>query len=165
MSRMTEIILMMNNLLDRTDTLEPWERRSLSEAVLGLEKEIKTRKTMLNQKALDIAVKTLYAPNGLVNYGFPGKSALVYARTVIEAYLEALGNQSSEAEEALNLCGLAASGTSLAWPKAESDMFSSETTLGWRVNRVGEIVHAYNQETFDGRETRAFKGYYKNDGK
>ena len=63
--------------------------------------------------------------------------------------------------EALKLCGEAAGGNRFAWPRAMEERMSSGTELGWRVNRIGEIVRSVEQGTFEGRETRAFGGYYK----
>ena len=65
--------------------------------------------------------------------------------------------------EALELCERAAAGCFTAWPHAMRHRMRSGTSLGWRVNRVGEIVRAVKQGEFIGRETYAFGGYYKDE--
>ncbi len=64
---------------------------------------------------------------------------------------------------ALELCGLAASGSFVAWPKSMAHLLTSGTPLGWRVNRIGEIIRSVKDGTYMARETCAFAGYYQND--
>ncbi len=74
-----------------------------------------------------------------------------------------IAGRAEAAEKVAELCDIAASGSFTAWPEAMEDQMRGGTPLGWRVNRIGEIIRAARSNTFNGRETLADPGYYWKD--